>query len=144
MDVAKRVLKLAASIEGSPLKGSSLEEVEFLNERIQLRSDTAKFVTLDAALRTGDGAPISEKSKTGPNALRQFGYKSYTPSAVFAEVEADEDLGTISVCRVVSAIAGGRIINHATARNQIIGGVVWAMGMALAERAEYDTSSVAS
>ncbi len=70
--------------------------------------------------------------------LKQHGYKSYTHSAVFAEVEVDEDFGTVSVCRVVSAIAGGRIINHEAARSQILGGVVWGIGMALQEQAETD------
>lgn len=138
MEVAKRVLKLAGKVNGSPLKGASLAEVEFVNERIQLRSDPSRYVALGEALIQGGAEPISEKTKTGPSILKQHGYKSYTHSAVFAEVEVDEDFGTISVCRVVSAIAGGRIINHATARSQIIGGVVWGIGMALQEQAKYD------
>ena len=49
-----------------------------------------------------------------------------THSAVFVEVRVDEDLGTIKVSRVVSAIAAGRIVNPKTAGNQIVGGVVGA------------------
>ena len=37
------------------------------------------------------------------------------------------------VTRVVSAVAAGRIINPKTARSQILGGVVWGIGMALHE-----------
>jgi xanthine dehydrogenase YagR molybdenum-binding subunit len=88
--------------------------------------------------RLATAKPIEEKTKSGPNFLKQHGYKSYTHSAVFAEVEVDEDFGTVSVCRIVSAIAGGRIINHEAARSQIIGGIVWGIGMALQERAETD------
>ncbi len=36
-------------------------------------------------------------------------------------MEVDEDFGTVRVTRVVSAIAGGRILNPKTARSQIIG-----------------------
>ncbi len=136
--VAEKVFKLASGLDDSPLKHASFKDVEFVNERISLRSDSAKFVTLAAALASGDGEPIAEKTKTGPNLLKQHGYKSYTHSAVFAEVEVDEDFGTVSVCRVVSAIAGGRIINHEAARSQILGGVVWGIGMALQEQAETD------
>src|SRR3546814_6566630 len=50
---------------------------------------------------------------------------------VFVEVRVDEDLGTIKVSRVVSAIAAGRIVNPKTAGNQIVGGVVWGIGQAL-------------
>ena len=59
-----------------------------------------------------------------------------THSAVFVEVRVDEDLGTIKVSRVVSAIAAGRIVNPKTAGNQIVGGVVWGIGQALHEDAD--------
>jgi xanthine dehydrogenase YagR molybdenum-binding subunit len=49
------------------------------------------------------------------------------------EVKVDEDLGTVQVSRVVSAVAAGRILNPKTARSQILGGVVWGLGMALQE-----------
>jgi len=49
------------------------------------------------------------------------------------EVQVDPDLGTIRVTRVVSAVAGGRIINPKTARSQLLGGIVWGIGMTLEE-----------
>jgi xanthine dehydrogenase YagR molybdenum-binding subunit len=61
-----------------------------------------------------------------------------THSAVFAEVKVDEQLGVIRVTRIVSAIAGGRILNTKTAHSQIMGGIVWGVGMALHEEALYD------
>ncbi|MFY0581958.1 xanthine dehydrogenase family protein molybdopterin-binding subunit [Cystobacter fuscus] len=61
-----------------------------------------------------------------------------THSAVFAEVKVDEELGVVKVTRVVSAIAGGRVLNPKTARSQIIGGVVWGIGMALEEETLLD------
>ena len=136
--VAEKVFKLASGIKDSPLRHASFKDVEFVDERILLREDSSKFVTLQSALAEGDGKPIEEKTKSGPNLFKQHGYKSYTHSAVFAEVEVDEDFGTVSVCRIVSAIAGGRIINHEAAQSQIIGGIVWGIGMALQEQAETD------
>ena len=59
-------------------------------------------------------------------------------SAVFVEVKVDEDLGTIHVTRVVSAIAGGRVLNPKTARSQIMGAIVWGIGMALEEESVID------
>ena len=61
-----------------------------------------------------------------------------THSAVFAEVKVDEQLGVIRVTRVVSAVAAGRILNTKTARSQIMGGVVWGIGMALHEETLVD------
>ena len=57
---------------------------------------------------------------------------------MFVEVQVDEALGTVRVTRVVSAIAAGRVINPKTARSQILGGVVWGIGMALHEEAMID------
>src|SRR4029077_12396479 len=59
-------------------------------------------------------------------------------SAVFVEVHVDRDLGTIQVKRVVSAVAAGRILNPKTARSQLLGGVVWGIGMALEEESVVD------
>src|ERR1043166_8094135 len=61
-----------------------------------------------------------------------------THAATFAEVKVDEQLGVIRVTRVVSAIAGGRILNTKTATSQILGGVVWGIGMALHEETVID------
>jgi xanthine dehydrogenase YagR molybdenum-binding subunit len=44
----------------------------------------------------------------------------------------------IKVARVVSAVDGGKILNRITARSQIIGGVVWGIGMALMEEGVID------
>jgi xanthine dehydrogenase YagR molybdenum-binding subunit len=57
---------------------------------------------------------------------------------VFVEVQVDADLGTIQVRRVVSAVAAGLILNPKTARSQLLGGVVWGIGMALEEESVID------
>jgi xanthine dehydrogenase YagR molybdenum-binding subunit len=61
-----------------------------------------------------------------------------THSAVFAEVKIDEELPIVRVTRVVIAVAAGRIINPKTARSQVIGGAVMAIGMALHEETVMD------
>ena len=65
-------------------------------------------------------------------------YSTATHSAVFVEVQVDDDLGTVRVTRVVSAVAAGRVVNPKTARSQILGGVVWGVGMALHEESQTD------
>src|SRR5262249_1484380 len=47
-------------------------------------------------------------------------------------------LGLIRVTRVVSAVAAGRILNTKTASSQILGSVVWGIGMALHEETLID------
>src|SRR5262249_25639184 len=65
-------------------------------------------------------------------------YSRHSHSAVFAEVSVDEDLGVVRVTRVVSAVACGRVLNPKTARSQILGGIVWGIGMALQEESVID------
>ncbi|MBJ9975832.1 xanthine dehydrogenase family protein molybdopterin-binding subunit [Pseudomonas sp. S75] len=69
---------------------------------------------------------------------RREGFSTATHSAVFVEVQVDESLGSIKVTRVVSAVAAGRVVNPKTARSQILGGVVWGLGMALHEEGQTD------
>jgi xanthine dehydrogenase YagR molybdenum-binding subunit len=75
-----------------------------------------------------------------PDKARQEAYSSATHSAVFAEVEVDPQLGTLRVTRVVSAVAGGRILNPKTARSQIAGAVVWGISMATHEHTRMDSA----
>ena len=57
---------------------------------------------------------------------------------MFAEVRVDRDLGEIRVPRIVSAYGAGRILNAKTAHSQLVGGVVWGIGMALEEETLVD------
>lgn len=82
--------------------------------------------------------PSLETEVTLTPDARQQRYAMATHSAVFAEVRVDEALGTIRVTRVVSAIGAGRIVNPKTAASQIAGGVVFGIGMALHEHAQFD------
>jgi len=80
-------------------------------------------------------APILKQPSVS---IHDNAYANNTHSAMFAEVKVDEQLGVIRVTRAVSAVAGGRIPNTKTASSQIMGGVVWGIGMALHEETLID------
>ncbi|MHC5545037.1 xanthine dehydrogenase family protein molybdopterin-binding subunit, partial [Singulisphaera rosea] len=61
-----------------------------------------------------------------------------THSPIFAEVEVDEAFCPVRVAPVVTAIAGGRVINPKTARSQVMGGIVWGISSALHEESVLD------
>jgi xanthine dehydrogenase YagR molybdenum-binding subunit len=82
-------------------------------------------------------ATMEAKASVTPTGKRER-YSHYAHSAIFAEVQVDGDFGTVRVTRVVSAVAGGRIVNPKTARSQILGGIVWGIGMALEEESLLD------
>jgi xanthine dehydrogenase YagR molybdenum-binding subunit len=67
---------------------------------------------------------------SGP-AAKQYSMHSF--GAVFAEVHVDPELGELRVERVVVRYAIGKLLNAKTDRSQLLGGVVWGIGMALLE-----------
>lgn len=58
--------------------------------------------------------------------------------AHFCEVEVDEDLGRVTVTRWVAVMDCGRVLNPKLARNQVMGGILFGVGMALLEEVPYD------
>jgi xanthine dehydrogenase YagR molybdenum-binding subunit len=106
--------------------------------RLRERDDGgASTIALADLLRSAQLQRLETEASVTPDE-RQKQYSMATHSAVFAEVRVDEALGQIRVTRVVSAIAAGRIVNPKTAANQIAGGVVFGIGMALHEEAQFD------
>jgi xanthine dehydrogenase YagR molybdenum-binding subunit len=65
-------------------------------------------------------------------------YSSHSFNANFCEVWVNDATGMIRVPRFVAVTAAGRILNPKTARSQIIGGVIWGVGMALHEESVLD------
>jgi xanthine dehydrogenase YagR molybdenum-binding subunit len=93
-------------------------------------------VPIADAMRHGKVDRIEQEKSTSFKTLTS--YACNTHSAVFAEVKVDEQLGVIRVTRVVSAVAAGRILNTKTAHNQIMGSMIWGIGMALHEETLLD------
>ena len=58
--------------------------------------------------------------------------------AHFCEVEVDEEIGRAAVTRWVAVMDCGRVLNPALARNQVMGGITFGVGMALMEQVPYD------
>ena len=133
----KKMFKLARKLEGSPLAAARIEDVAFFCREICLISDPSRSVALLDALRGGGVDAVEVKASAEP-APAQKRYSRYAHSAVFAEVKVDSELGTIRVTRVVSAVAAGRILNPRTAESQLLGGIVWGIGMGLQEESVID------
>ncbi|MEA9899113.1 xanthine dehydrogenase family protein molybdopterin-binding subunit [Xanthomonas campestris] len=133
----KRLLRLAQAMPDSRFAKAKPDEVVFANGTLALRADSSA-IALTQVLAEAKLDHIEDKFLLLPNVLKQRKYTRATHSAVFVEVRVDEELGTVRVTRVVSAIAAGRILNPTTARSQIIGGVVWGIGEALHEQTQSD------
>ena len=61
--------------------------------------------------------------------------------AVFVEVHVDPGLGAIRVPRVVGACGVGKLMNTNTGHSQLMGRIVWGLGMGLIEKTEIDSGT---
>jgi xanthine dehydrogenase YagR molybdenum-binding subunit len=129
------VLRLAKQIPNSPHANAASGEVALVDGKLVSNADPSRSVSIADAMRHGAVERIEREITTSPG---EDARAHNTHSAVFAEVKVDEQLGVIRVARVVSAVAAGRILNPKTASNQILGSVVWGIGMALREETLID------
>ena len=100
---------------------------------------TVDITTLSpaAAAAYRDHLSFSTSSDDGAQetrAVQSFG-------AHFCEVEVDEAIGRASVTRWVAVMDCGRVLNPKLARNQVMGGITFGLGMALMEHVPYDEAS---
>jgi len=130
------LLKIANKAKDSPLAGVDVGDVALVDGKIFSKRDAGRSMTIAGAMLAGKADRITCEETNKPNEDKSHARNVH--SAVFAEVKVDEELGIIRVTRVVNAVAAGRILNLKTARSQIMGGVVWGIGMALHEEALHD------
>ena len=90
-----------------------------------------KLAAMTPAERAQHGEIVAEARTSEHPERKSFSTHSF--GADFIEVRVDEELGQIRVSRIVAAFAAGTILNPKTARSQFMGGLVFAIGMALEE-----------
>ncbi len=134
--VREELLRLAKQVPNSPLADATGGDVALLDGKLVSKRDASRAVSIAEAMRHGSVDRIEQEKSTTFDHGGAHAHNAH--SAVFAEVKVDEQLDVIRVTRVVSAVAAGRILNTKTASSQIMGGVVWGIGMALYEETLID------
>lgn len=137
MAAASKLVAMAISDSASPLHASSPEDIGIEAGWLFKRSIPARREPIAAIIGRNGGMPIEASIESKPgDEKKQFALHSF--GAVFAEVNVDPDLGTITVPRIVAAYGVGKLINSKTGHSQLMGGIVWGMGMALMEKTTID------
>ena len=130
------LLEMAKGIKDLPLAGTDVGEVALVDGKIVSKRDASRAIPIASAMQHGNADRIErEEANHFPE---DKAHARNVHSAIFAEVKVDEELGVIRVTRVVDAVAAGRVLNLKTAHSQVMGGVVWGIGMALHEEALFD------
>ncbi|WP_287810816.1 xanthine dehydrogenase family protein molybdopterin-binding subunit [Pseudomonas sp.] len=124
--------RFASSAEGG-LANAKPEAINVSNGRLDDGTTRLGFADVLNRLKiaSAEGEAHTGMADTAKHAFASFG-------AHFVEVRWDPGISRLRVSRVVSAIDVGKIINAKTARNQVEGAIVMAIGMALFESADYD------
>jgi xanthine dehydrogenase YagR molybdenum-binding subunit len=139
-EAMKKMIALSTGTEGSPLKGTKVEELEFAEGRIRKKdqavgdpefAEILKLARIDGLSAEGKTVPTWEDPQSKDKSLHSYG-------AQFVEVEWEPEIARLRVSRVVTVIDAGRIINPQAAANQIAGAVVMGVGMGLLEETIYD------
>jgi xanthine dehydrogenase YagR molybdenum-binding subunit len=131
------IVKAAVADAKSPLHGLAPEEVDVEDGALVSKKDAQKKEPLTAVVeRSGKDEMSSSVDSKEREDRKAFACHSF--GAQMCEVRVDEATGEIRVSRVVGAFAGGKILNAKTARSQLLGGIVWGIGLALLEKTERD------
>jgi xanthine dehydrogenase YagR molybdenum-binding subunit len=130
---ALKRLRQYAVADSAPFAGAKPDSLLVENGTLAAGDRHVPFADILASQRLAraegffhsDGADMSKFS------FRSFGVH-------FVEVRWDPGISRLRVARVVSAIDVGKVVNPLAARNQVEGGIVMGIGMAMFEAAEFD------
>ncbi|MCU7617081.1 xanthine dehydrogenase family protein molybdopterin-binding subunit [Chryseobacterium sp. PBS4-4] len=134
----EKLFKLARKLKDSVLSDAKFKEVQFRNGWISLKNNAETKISIKDVLASTEGKSVKTTNSAMPNPLTYGKKARAVHSAVFVEVEVDEELGMIEVKRAVTAVAAGKIINPKTAESQVLGGMIWGISKALHEETILD------
>ena len=132
------LMKVAVMTPGSPFEKADPKQLKLTSGCVHAQDEppergTPFFQLLQ--LRNLSGVEGQARSENTPNAKE---YSMHSFGAHFCEIAYDPGIARVRVTRWLSVIDGGQMIDHKTARNQILGAVVMGIGMALLEATVYD------
>jgi xanthine dehydrogenase YagR molybdenum-binding subunit len=133
----RELVRIALAAGESPLHGLREDEIELADGVARASGDPARAIAFGELVRLGGAGAVEALGGAQPGD-EQERYSFHSFGAQFIEVRVDEDFGRVRVTRALGAFDVGRVLNPKTARSQMIGGIVWGLGMALLEETVRD------
>jgi xanthine dehydrogenase YagR molybdenum-binding subunit len=134
-----KLIQLAVADAQSPLHGATADDVATRDGNLFLKSNPEKSETFTTLIARNGNRPV-EATATSELSKDRDSFSSHSWGAIFAEVAVDVDTHMVQVRRMVGTYDIGTLINAKTGTNQLIGGVVWGVSMALLEETLIDTT----
>jgi xanthine dehydrogenase YagR molybdenum-binding subunit len=135
----EKLVAIAVADESSSVHGVPPDQILIENGLIGSRSAPRRESLAAIMARSGSPEVTADATARPGDEKEQFSMHSF--GAVFVEVRVDRDLGEIRVPRVVGRYSVGQLMNQKTGRSQLMGGIVWGIGMALMEQSVLDERS---
>ena len=136
-----KLTQLAVADPKSPFHGANANDLDTRDGQLYLKSTMARAGSDPesiTALIARNGGDAIEATATSQMPADRDTFTSHSWGAVFAEVAVDAHTHMVLVRRVVATYDIGNLINKKTGTNQLSGGIVWGIGMALHEEAHID------
>jgi xanthine dehydrogenase YagR molybdenum-binding subunit len=137
MQAKLKLCEIAVADAASPLHGLKTEDLDVKDGKLFAKASPSKSDSVVAILQRGGGKPVEATASAEPGE-DHTAYTSRSFGAVFAEVAVDKDTHMVQVRRVVGAYDVGTLMNQTTGLNQLMGGIVWGVGLALHEETHID------
>jgi xanthine dehydrogenase YagR molybdenum-binding subunit len=134
-----KLAQLAVADAQSPFHGATAEDLHTKDGKLFLKSNPEKFESITTLIARNGNTPV-EATATSELPKDRDTFSSHSWGAIFAEVAVDADTHMVQVRRMVGTYDIGTLINNKTGINQLVGGVVWGVSMALHEETLIDTT----
>jgi xanthine dehydrogenase YagR molybdenum-binding subunit len=133
----RKLIGMAVADPASALYGEPVDAVLCTDGLLISKTDPQRRDRLVDPLHRRSLASVEAEGQSAPGG-EQEEFTRYSFGAHFTEVLVDPDTLGLRVSRHVAAFGAGRIINPRLAHSQLVGGIVWGIGMALHEEARVD------
>src|SRR3984885_2820015 len=137
MQAKLKLAQLAVADAQSPLHGATAEDIHTKDGKLFLKSNPEKSEAITTLIARNGNTPV-EGTATSELPKDRDSFTAHSWGAIFAEVAVDPDTHMVQVRRMVGTYDIGTLINNTTGTNQLIGGVVWGVSMALYEETLID------
>ncbi len=138
--VRDKLIRMALADADSPLHGLAFEDITVNEGWLRSMAEPKRGEPIAAVIARHGGEPVEAKAESKPGPERDQ-YAMHAFGAVFTEVHVDRELREIRVPRIVGAYGIGKLLNEKTGHSQLMGGIVWGVGMALMEETWRDGRS---
>ncbi len=132
-----KLAQIAVADSASPHHGATPDDLDTRDGNLFSKTSPAKSEPITAIIARNGNTPI-EATATSELSKDRNNFSSHSWGAVFAEVAVDADTWMPQVRRIVATYDIGTLLNDKTGINQLHGGIVWGISMALHEEAHID------